>query len=227
MWYTDKNERNGVYRMLCCIFGAFPDDSPVNLPENALLIAADGGFRTLERLGRQPDLTVGDFDSLGYVPEGPVLRHPVEKDDTDTMLAVREGLRRGCDTFLLYGGIGGRLDHTVANLQTLAFIRENGAHGFLCGGGYAVTLIREEALTLPAVMSGTLSVFACGGDACGVTLQGLYYPLTEGTLTPAFPIGVSNSFTGAPVRVSVRKGSLLVMWELSACGPEQAAFEAL
>ena len=197
------------------------------LPENALLIAADGGFARLKALGKRPDLTVGDFDSLGYIPEGPVLRHPVEKDDTDMLLAVREGLRRGCDTFLLYGGIGGRPDHTIANLQTLAFIRENGAHGVLCGSGYAATLIREEALTRPAAAAGTLSVFAYGGEACGVTLEGLYYPLTEGSLTPAFPIGVSNSFTGAPVRVCVRQGRLLVLWELAACAADRAGFETL
>ncbi len=199
----------------------------MNLPENALLIAADGGFGTLKALGRRPDLTVGDFDSLGYVPEGPVIRHPPEKDDTDTLLAVREGLARGCDRFLLYGGVGGRLDHTLANLQTLAFIRERGAHGFLVGGGFTATLLRDEALTLPAVPGGILSVFAHGGDARGVTLEGLYYPLTDGTVSPAFPIGVSNAFTGAPVRIAVREGSLLVLWETAACGPEAAAFETL
>ena len=211
--------------MLCCIIGAFSDGSPLILPENALLIAADGGYGTLKALGRRPDLSVGDFDSLGYVPEGPVLRHPVEKDDTDMLLAVREGLARGCDRFLLYGGIGGRLDHTIANLQTLAFLRGRGAHGFLIGGGSTVTLIRNEALPLPAVPKGILSVFAQGGDARGVTLEGLYYPLTDGTVTPAFPLGVSNAFTGAPVRVAVREGSLLVLWETAACSPEAAAFE--
>ena len=205
---------------VCCIFGAFPPDEPPAIPDGAFVIAADGGYRTLRELGRKPDLSVGDFDSLGFTPEGPVVRHPVEKDDTDMLLAVREGLARGCTVFLLYGGVGGRLDHTIANLQTLLFLRRHGAHGFLIGGGMTATVITEEALRFPEPSPGTLSVFAFGGEARGVTLEGLYYPLSGYTLTTSFPLGVSNSFTGADALIRVENGSLLVLWDSAACRME-------
>lgn len=99
----------------CCIFGA-GDYGAMPRPEldgRCFLIAADGGYGQLKQWGMSPHLAVGDFDSLGRVPEDvEVVRHPVRKDDTDMMLAVQEGLARGCGRFLIYGGLGGRLDHT-------------------------------------------------------------------------------------------------------------------
>ena len=198
---------------ICCIIGAMEPGKLV-LPENALVIAADRGFAHLERRGIVPDLIVGDFDSLGWAPEGSnVIRHPVEKDDTDTMLAVRTGLERGCRRFLLYGGLGGRLDHAYANLQTLVFLSGHDAQGWLLGGGLAVTAIRDSHLTFAEGRQGTVSVFCPDGEARGVDLTGLYYPLKDAVLTSSFPLGVSNQFTGGAASVAVREGTLLVMWE--------------
>ena len=127
----------------CCVVGAM-EPGEIVLPEGALVIAADGGLAHLERRGLTADLIVGDFDSLGWVPEGPkVIRHPVEKDDTDMMLAVRTGLARGCRDFLLYGGLGGRLDHAYANLQTLVWLAEHGARGRLLGPGMTAAAVRN------------------------------------------------------------------------------------
>lgn len=202
-------------KKICCIIGACaPGDIVVPDRERTLIIAADGGLHYLEACGITPDLIVGDFDSLGRVPEGEnIIRHPVEKDDTDTMLAVKLGLERGCGVFLLYGCIGGRIDHTFANLQTLLFIAEQGARGYLVGDGWVSCAIRCGELEFPADLSGTVSVFCPDGTAEGVTLEGLFYPLTEGTLKSSFPLGVSNHFTGKAARISVRNGALLVMWE--------------
>ena len=211
--------------MLCCIIGALASGAALDIPKDAFVIAADAGYAALERSGRRPDLIVGDFDSLGFVPEGPVLRHPVEKDDTDMLLAVREGLRRGCRVLHLYGGVGGRLDHTVANLQTLAFARAHGAHAFLFGGGFVSTLLDSETLRLPHTAPGLLSVFAYGGEAHGVTLEGLHYTLHDASVTPEFPVGVSNACEGAPVCIRVRGGRLLVMWEEGVCAASDARFE--
>lgn len=200
---------------LCCIVGAW-DPGPIRLlpGRERLLIAADGGLGHLEAQGLTPDVIVGDFDSLGWTPEGAnVIRHPVEKDDTDMMLAVKTGLERGCGVFLLYGGLGGRLDHTYANFQTLEYLARRGVAGYLLGEGMAVTAIHETSLAFPAGRRGTLSVFCPGGDARGVCLSGLHYPLRDAVLTSSFPLGVSNDFTGAPAQVSVREGSLLLMWE--------------
>ena len=198
---------------VCCIIGAM-EPGEIVLPPRALVIAADGGLAHLERRGQRPDLIVGDFDSLGRVPEGAnVIRHPVEKDDTDMMLAVRTGLERGCRNFLLYGGLGGRLDHAYANLQALSWLADRGARGWLLGSGMAASVIRNGHLDFAAGRQGVVSVFCPNGEARGVDLTGLYYPLKDAVLTSSFPLGVSNQFTGETASVSVREGSLLVMWE--------------
>lgn len=178
-----------------------------------LVIAADGGLQHTNKLDIRPDIILGDFDSLGYTPEGANV-YPVEKDDTDAMLAVRRGLQLGYREFLLYGSLDGpRLDHTVANFQTLQYLADHGAVGYLIGNTTMVTVVKDGSIAFPAGATGTVSVFCMGPDAQGVTLEGLYYPLQNGTLTPGFPLGVSNHFTGANAKISVEKGSLLVLWD--------------
>lgn len=200
---------------VCTIVCALPLAVPPEKQPGDLVIAADAGYRNLG--GVAPDYVVGDFDSLGFVPEGErVLRHPPEKDDTDTMLAARLGLSLGYRTFLLLGGLGGRLDHTLANIQTLAFLRANGAKACLAAQGETVTLIENETLRFRAGLSGTVSVFAYGASARGVFERGLKYPLTNAHLTDDFPLGVSNAFTGAPALVSVLQGRLLVLYGANA-----------
>lgn len=202
----------------CLIFCAAGFDGlALPLGPRDLVIAADGGLRHTQALGITPDIILGDFDSLGYVPEDSRV-FPVEKDDTDAMLAVREGLRRGCREFLLYGALDGkRLDHTLANFQTLQFLADRGANGYLIGENYLVTVVKNGTLRFPATATGILSLFCLGPDARGVTLEGVKYPLTDGTLTPGFPLGVSNHFTGQAARITVRDGSLLVLWD-KPCG---------
>ena len=189
--------------------------------EHDHVIAADGGLVHTERFGISPHEILGDFDSLGFVPEdGRVF--PVEKDDTDAMLAVRRGLSLGFREFWLYGSLDGpRLDHTIANFQTLQFLCDNGAWGYLIGNDYIVTVVKEGALRFPPQAKGTVSVFCLGADAEGVDLRGLHYPLKNGVLTPGFPLGVSNHFTGTEAEISVRKGSLLALWDRANGLPER------
>lgn len=203
---------------VCCIFAAGEISSTeVTIPEGAFVIAADAGLRFLRERGREPDLIVGDFDSLGERPTGEnVIYHPPEKDDTDTVLAVREGLKRGYDHFFIFGGLGGRLDHTLANLQTLGFLCEHSARGYLVGGGNVVTAFRNGGIAFSETLHGTISVFALGADAKGVWERGLKYPLSDYTMTASCPIGVSNEFTGSAAEVSVREGTLLVLWSAQA-----------
>ena len=177
------------------------------------LIAADGGFAHTQSLGLTPNCILGDFDSLGYIPQNSAV-FPVEKDDTDAMLAVRQGLSLGYQEFLLYGSLDGpRLDHTVANFQTLQYLADRGARGWLIGKDNIVTVIKDGALSFPAAFTGTLSVFCMGKDAQGVTLKNLKYPLENGMLSAGFPLGVSNQFVGKAASIQVEKGSLLVIWE--------------
>lgn len=204
-------------RKVCYIIGACEPGEIVVADQDALVIAADGGLRYLDEQGIEPTLVVGDFDSLGHVPQGEhILLHPVEKDDTDTMLAVKLGLERGCDAFVLYGCVGGRPDHTYANLQTLLFIAEQGARGYLVGDGWVNCVVKNSAIHFPGALTGTVSVFCPDGEARGIDLEGLYYSLKNGTLKSGFPLGVSNHFTGEEASVSVKDGSLLIMWEEAA-----------
>ena len=206
----------------CVIFCAAECDGLARpIGQNAFVIAADGGLRHTKTLGITPNAVLGDFDSLGYTPEGANV-FPVEKDDTDAMLAVRLGLEQGCDEFLLYGSLDGpRLDHTVANFQTLQFLTDHGAVGYLIGETTMVTVVKNGKFTFPAGLSGTISVFCMGPDAEGVTETGLFYGVENGTLTSGFPLGVSNHFTGEAAEISVKNGSLLVLWERKAGFPSR------
>ena len=198
----------------CLIFCAAQFDrlaAPVAADD--YLLAADGGLCHFEKLNLTPHGIIGDFDSLGYVPAGAQV-FPVEKDDTDAMLAARKGLELGYREFIFYGALDGpRLDHTLANFQTLQFLADHGATAYLVGNDYIVTVIREETVEFPAEAAGVLSLFCLGPDAEGVTLKNLYYPLQDGRLTSGFPLGVSNHFTGKCARVTVQKGSLLALWD--------------
>ncbi len=198
----------------CVIFGAAAFDSLIlPIDKDDLVIAADGGVNHLSKLGLSPDVILGDFDSLGYIPEGAQV-FPVEKDDTDVMLAVRHGLQAGFREFLIYGGMDGkRLDHTMANFQTLAFLRGHDARGYLVGREQLATVISNETAVFSSDAIGILSVFCLGQDASGVTIRGLKYSMENGTLSADFPLGVSNHFTGQEAEITVENGQLLLMWD--------------
>lgn len=209
----------------CIVFCAAGFDRLVEpIEKGDYIIAADGGLRHVQALGLEPDAVIGDFDSLGYVPEKGVV-YPVEKDDTDSMLAVRLGLEHGFTRFLIYGGMDGkRLDHTVANFQTLHFLADHGAVGTLVGAEYLACVFRNGSLHFPAGMEGDFSLFCQGRDALGVTIRGLYYQVEDVTLTAGFPLGVSNHFTGEAAEISVRDGTLLALWQRSDILPEVTGF---
>lgn len=196
----------------CAIFcaGGFAG----RLPDGAdALIAADGGLIHTAALGLQPDVILGDFDSLGYVPTGSEV-FPVEKDDTDSMLAIKRGFAMGCDTFYIYGSLDGdRLEHTMANFQALQYISQRGGRGFLIGCRQIVTAITADEIRFPATFRGYLSVFCMGADARDVCIRGAQYALEDGTLTSGFPLGVSNRFQDEEVTVSVADGTLLLIWD--------------
>ena len=197
----------------CIIFCAAGFDGLLfPIPEGALVIAADGGLRHTDVLGLAPDVILGDFDSLGYIPADSRV-YPVEKDDTDAMLAVRVGLERGCDAFFFYGAMDGpRLDHTIANFQTLGYLATHGARGTLIGRDYIATVLSAESIEFSGEATGILSLF-CLGEAAEVSIEGLKYGLDHGTLTPDFPLGVSNHFEGKPAKITVHSGLVLALWD--------------
>ncbi len=200
---------------ICYVFGAGDGaDGAISPRDGDFSVAADGGARLAERLGVKPDLLVGDFDSLGYVPTGERVRvFPPQKDETDLLLACREGLSRGYRRFRLHGALGGsRVSHTVANLQLLRWLADQGAVGTLCGQGCEVTLLRERTVRFPAGQTGFLSLFAAGERAV-VTARGVAYPLERGVLTGRYPLGVSNEFCGRDAEVTVHEGDVWLILE--------------
>ena len=198
----------------CIIFCAAQfDQLAAPIGQSDYILAADGGLRHLEKLNILPHGIIGDFDSLGFFPDGAEI-FPVEKDDTDAMLAVRKGLELGYEEFLLYGSLDGpRLDHTIANFQTLQYLADHGAVGYLIGRDYIVTVLKEGKLAFSAEFQGVLSVFCMGADAAGVTIRGAKYELENGTLSAGFPLGVSNHFLGKAAEISVEQGSVLILWD--------------
>ncbi len=199
----------------CFIFGALPiGNMPVKPEPHDTVIAADKGLLRLEEIGVSPDLIIGDFDSLGYIPQGEnITRLPVEKDDTDVGFAVKTALGEGCKEFFVYGALGGELDHTVANLQLAAMIAKNGAIPFFFGEDTAVTAVCCGSARFAPRCGGRLSVFCIGETAVGVTVKGAKYTLSDGQLSPSFPLGVSNEFTGEPAVISVKNGTLLITFQ--------------
>lgn len=198
----------------CIIFCAGDFDALAEpIGKDDYILAADGGLTHLQKLGITPNEILGDFDSLGYTPDNATV-FPVEKDDPDSMLAVRRGLALGYRRFVLYGSLDGpRLDHTVANFQTLQFLADNGAQGYLVGSRQIVTVIKNSTLQFPETADGILSVFCMGEPAAGVTISGVHYMLEQGTLHSGLPLGVSNHFIGKPAAITVQSGSLLVMYD--------------
>ena len=198
---------------LCYVVGAGEKAGTFTPKKGDFVVAADGGIDFLRQLGVTPDLFVGDLDSAKRKPEDClVLRFNTDKDKTDTALAVDEGLARGYRQFRLYGGLGGRLDHTLANIQLICELSTRGCRAELIGNGIRVAAVTDGTLSLPLRKRGTVSVFSHTDTSEGVCLRGLKYTLDDATLHNGFPLGVSNAFIGEEASVSVRQGTLLVCY---------------
>lgn len=203
-------------RGICYIIGAcseFLDEITLNPSENDLIIAADGGYDILKKNGINPDVLLGDFDSITKVPENiTLIKHPAKKDDTDTFLAYKTAFEKGYKNFVILGGVGGRVDHTIANIQTLLNIAKNGGRGFLIGKNSVMTTIYNSNIEFSESHSGNLGVFAQGNDAENVTISGLKYEADNVTLKADTPMGVSNEFVGERAFIEVKNGALLIAW---------------
>ena len=195
------------------------------------IVAVDGGYAHLQAVGVVPDAVIGDFDSLGYVPEAAdVRRFPPEKDESDMELALRLTVEAACDEVVLYGCLGRRIDHTVANVQLMLARARAGQRVLAVGDDYAIAVIhatREmpgelafDAIPPEALLSGPyanyVSVFAVGGPASGVWLRGLKYRLQGATLADDVSRGLSNEFIGESASIRVEAGGLLVTFPLAA-----------
>lgn len=200
---------------ICAVFGG---GDPVSshtaaaaLHAGAYLIAADSGYLLMQRLGLEPDLIIGDFDSAPEPDFHSKRVYPVEKDDTDLMLAVKEGLSAGCREFRLFGVTGGRLDHTYAAIQSLAYLLDSNAAGEIISDNEIIRLIDPGEYFFPAMEGYTLSLFAYSESVEGLSISGAKYPADGITLKSSFPLGVSNLVSGSQAAVSFKEGRLLVI----------------
>ena len=200
----------------CFIFaaGSYYDD-PICPNKGDLVIAADAGFLQAKKRNIPLSLAIGDMDSLQNAPDfANAIILPSEKDDTDTLAAIRVGLEKGYRLFHIYGGTGGeRFDHTLANIQCLAFLSKKGARGYLYDKNQIITAITDGSISFLRGKSGFISVFSLDGIAEGVTEKGLKYTLDKAQLKNDFPIGVSNRFLpDEECFISVEKGTLIIVY---------------
>jgi thiamine pyrophosphokinase len=216
-----------------CVIISAGSFTPVDIAlyDGDFCIACDAGFKYAQDLGILPDLIVGDFDSAGEMgpefmsgiaeiaesdPER-ILKLEVRKDDTDTMKAVKIGLSRGFKKFFLYGALGGRrLDHTLANIQTLLFIKHQGAKGYIMDSDRMLMVAENETVNFNVGNTGYISVFSLSEVSKGVSLKGLMYNLEDGELKNDFPLGISNEFIiDEEAVITVKEGTLLIVLEFN------------
>lgn len=200
----------------CVIIGGAPigDYAAVKgyLQLGDFCIFCDGGLRHRAGLGISPDLIVGDFDSYKnphLVVETIAL--PREKDDTDTMYAVKEALRRGFDRFLMLGAAGGRLDHTLGNLGALLMLHHRGKQALLVDDFSEMEPVGQAPVSVPDSFP-YFSLLNISGTAKGITIENAKYPLTGGEISCDYQYGVSNEvLPGKTASVRVEQGELLLI----------------
>lgn len=199
---------------ICYVIGAGEFYYPLfSLKERDYVIAVDGGYQYLKNMGMQADMVIGDFDSLPERPDHQnVIALKKEKDDTDMLGALKKGLEKDYRVFYIYGGMGGRVDHTMANLQCLAFLSNRQARGYLIGKTNAITAITDTHIDFEQTCSGIVSMFSHSDISTGVIIRGLKYELNNATIKNDFPIGISNEFIGQKSSISVNKGTLLITY---------------
>lgn len=201
--------------MRCFIFGALTvNHMPIKPTENDYIIAADKGYEHIKKLGFSPNLIVGDFDSLGFVPQGEnVKRLNVKKDDTDTAHAAMLAFDKGYREFIFYGCTGGKLEHSIANIQLAKAIAQKGGKALFIGDNENFTVIKDSSIAFDERHNGRISVFSLSDVSEGVTEEGLLYSLNDATLYNDNPLGVSNEFIGIHSKISVKNGFLLIITE--------------
>lgn len=207
-----------------CIIVCAGEFIPIKIEreEGDFVIAVDGGYAYCKQIQLFPDLIIGDFDSISdkYKTEIMALKEikkdkvvilPCEKDDTDTVAAIKIGLEKKFEVFQLYGATGGRIDHMMANIQCLHYIKNHHAKGYIITNEMMMLVLQNEKIEFHPKLKGLLSIFSLDKQAKGVTIKNMKYELENETVNSDFPIGISNEFTEKAGTISVEEGTLLVM----------------
>lgn len=185
----------------------------LHIASNDFIICADGGYQYARRAGITPHLLMGDFDSITEeVPSHIETRtFSREKDDTDTGLCVKAAIESGYQDILIVGGLGGRFDHSVANLQTMASAAAQIKSVAMIDEKNFVTILINSRINIPRKTGYHLSLFSFSEKCQGVSVSGVHYPLSHYTMTNQFPLGVSNEFEADEAIISVENGTLLIV----------------
>lgn len=179
-----------------------------------LTIAADAGYHNAVLLGERVDILLGDFDSIGSFPaEGDFerIQVPVEKDLTDTQLAVEVALERGAEEIVIIGGLSGRLDHTLSVLAITEDLYDRGFHATVTDGQSRVRYVHSTSTLIAKSAYKYLSLIAADAVVKGVSVEGCKYPLSNATLRRSLQFAVSNEITGNVALVSVKKGGIFII----------------
>jgi thiamine pyrophosphokinase len=195
----------------------FPQAIQEMIRERDLIVAADGGTHHCLELGLTPDIIIGDFDSLEeeiltrLEKQGvEIIRHPTQKDHNDLELALRLVLERGFDEALVLAALGSRWDQTLANVLLPATASLDGLRVHVVDGPQEILLLKAgNKLQIAGATGDTLSLIPLGGDAQGITTQGLEYPLNKGTLKFGSSRGISNVMLDSEASISLDQGLLL------------------
>ncbi|MEG1981566.1 MAG: thiamine diphosphokinase [Clostridia bacterium] len=178
-----------------------------------LVIAADGGIDFAIKYGVKVDLYIGDKDSaICKKTSVEEIVYKAEKDDTDTMLAIQKGLEQGYKEFLILGGTGGRLSHTISNMQCLKYIKNNNASGKIISSDGEILYLKNEEITLFEKCS-YFSVITFNEKATGITIENAKYNMKNGSLTNSYPLGISNEFINKQATISVLNGEIYIIIE--------------
>ncbi len=198
-----------------CIFASGPvsDYNLISLvaDTNSYVLCADGGLEHCLKCGISPDVVIGDMDSYdGKVDEKILIKHPAEKDDTDTALCIKHAIEKGYSEIIIFGAVGGRFDHSFANIQLLLYCKEKGVNCTLCDKE-TIFVVHNETVKIPIKKGTTVSIFSISVKSNNVTLKGLKYSLESATLSSDFPLGISNVSISDQIEIAVEDGTLLVV----------------
>lgn len=203
----------------CIIIAASDFDQKVLIKENDdFLIVADAGYNNFKKItnldNKDINLLIGDFDSLNEIPSDVNIRklNPI-KDDTDVLDAIKYALDLGYKEFELYGCVGGRIEHSLANISALAFINSNGGHGKIINGNQVIELLGEEIIEFDEKSKGYISIFAFSEKA-KISIYNMKYNLIEQEISNDFPLGIDNEFIGKQSKIEVHSGKVLIIYYL-------------
>lgn len=208
----------------CIIIGAGDfNEKFIEKDNDDLLIIADGGYYNYMKVDNfnisDIDVLIGDFDSLDKKNlklsnnTKIITLNPI-KDDTDIVDAVKYGLSVGYNEFYIYGCLGKRIEHSLANIQILSYIKENNANGYLLDNSLIIRILKNESITLDKTHKGYISIFSINDKSEGVTLKNLKYELTNYSLTNKFPLGIDNEFIDKDSFIEVKDGELLLIYNI-------------